>query len=115
MVGFKLICPKWHFGEVEHGDIWGIFWSILLVKKSMFSSSVASPSLVPLPQHNPPTHKCLFHILVLEHVREYFRIIHILAPFSFAPTSSNISSTFTTLHLELDGYFSFFLKDYKLD
>ncbi len=42
MVGSKSICPKWHFGEVEHGDIWATFWSILLVKKSMFSSSVAS-------------------------------------------------------------------------
>ncbi len=25
MVGSKSICPKWHFGEVEHGDIWGNF------------------------------------------------------------------------------------------
>jgi hypothetical protein len=38
-----------------------------------------------------------------------------LAPFSFAPTSSNTNSTFIALHLELDGYFSLFLKDYKLD
>jgi hypothetical protein len=38
MVGFRLTsCPKyWHFGQVEHGDIWGTFWSNLLVKKTMF-------------------------------------------------------------------------------
>jgi hypothetical protein len=39
MVAYKSICPKLHFGQVEHGDIWGIFWSILLVKKNTFSSS----------------------------------------------------------------------------
>ncbi len=115
MVGSKSICPKWHFGEVEHGDIWGTFWSILLVKKSMFSFSVISPNLMPLHQHNPLSHKHFFHILILEHVREYSRVICILAPFSFAPTSSNTNSTFIALHLELDGYFSLFLKDYKLD
>jgi len=72
MVRFKLICPKWHFGQVEHGDIWSTFWLILLVKKSMFSFSVASLSLMPFPQHNHPTHKHIFHILVLECVGEYF-------------------------------------------
>jgi hypothetical protein len=38
-----------------------------------------------------------------------------LAPFSFAPMSSNTTSTFITLHLELDGYFLFFLKNNKLN
>jgi hypothetical protein len=36
-----------------------------------------------------------------------------LAPFSPAPTSSNTTSTLTTLHLESNGYFPFFLKDYE--
>jgi hypothetical protein len=25
MVKSKSTCPKWHFGQVEHGDNWGIF------------------------------------------------------------------------------------------
>jgi len=70
---------------------------------------------MPFPQHNYPIHKHFFHILVLKHVMGYSQVIHILAPFSFAPTSSNTSSTFIALHLELNGYFSLFLKDYKLD
>jgi hypothetical protein len=37
-----------------------------------------------------------------------------LAPFSLAPTSSNTTSTLIALHLELDGYFSFFIENYKL-
>jgi hypothetical protein len=36
MVGSKSTCPKWHFGQLEHGDNWGIFWSIFLVKKPHF-------------------------------------------------------------------------------
>jgi hypothetical protein len=28
------------FGQVEHGDNWGIFWSIFLVKKVVFFCSV---------------------------------------------------------------------------
>jgi len=115
MVGSKLICPKWHFGEIEHGDIWATFWSILLVKKSMFSSSVASQAQCIFPNIILQFKNIFFHILVFEHVREYFQVIDILAPFSFAPTSSNTSSTFTALHFELDGYFSLFQKDYKLD
>jgi hypothetical protein len=41
MVEFKLIsCPKyWHFGQVEHDDIWGTFWSNLPIKKTMLSCS----------------------------------------------------------------------------
>jgi len=39
MTGYKLTCPKLHFGQVEHGDIWGSFWSIFLVKKATFSCS----------------------------------------------------------------------------
>jgi hypothetical protein len=39
MVRYKSTCPKSHFGQVEHGDIWGTFWSIVLVKKTTFSCS----------------------------------------------------------------------------
>jgi hypothetical protein len=36
MVGSKLICPKWHFGQVGHGGkktVWGIFLPKLSIKK----------------------------------------------------------------------------------
>jgi hypothetical protein len=26
MARSKLTCPKWHFGQVEHGDNWDVFW-----------------------------------------------------------------------------------------
>jgi hypothetical protein len=76
---------------------------------------VASSNLLLLPQHDPPTHKCLFHNLVLRCVGEYFRATHALAPFSPAPISSNTTSALTALHLDSDGYFLFFLKDYELN
>jgi hypothetical protein len=66
-------------------------------------------------QHDPPTHECLLHSLVLGCVGEYFRATHALAPFSPAPISSNTTLIFTALHLDLDGYFLFFLKDYEPD
>jgi hypothetical protein len=31
-----LLSPKWHVGQVEHGDNWGTFWSNFLVKKITF-------------------------------------------------------------------------------
>ncbi len=31
-----LLSPKWHVGQVEHGDNWGIFWSNFLVEKITF-------------------------------------------------------------------------------
>jgi hypothetical protein len=31
MAGYKSICLESYFGQVEHGDIWGTFWSIYLV------------------------------------------------------------------------------------
>jgi len=40
MTGYKLTCPKLHFGQVEHGDIWGSFWSILLVEKATFLKKI---------------------------------------------------------------------------
>jgi len=36
MVGSKLTCLKWFFGQVEHGDNWNTFWSIFRVKKITF-------------------------------------------------------------------------------
>jgi hypothetical protein len=54
---------------------------------------------MPFPQHDPLVHKCFLHSLVYGCVREYFKATHPLPPFSFAPTSSNITSTFTTLHV----------------
>jgi hypothetical protein len=46
---------------------------------------------------------------------EFFQIARTLAPFSFTFMSFNTTSIFTTLHPESDGYFLFFLEDYKLD
>jgi len=68
-----------------------------------------------IPQYDPPTHKCLLHNLILGCVGEYFRVTDTLAPFSLTPISFNTTSVLTTLHLDLDGYFSFFLKDYEPD
>jgi len=34
MMGSKSICPKWHFGQVEHGDIWDTFWLIFFSLKN---------------------------------------------------------------------------------
>jgi hypothetical protein len=36
MAESKSICPKWHFNQIEHDDIWGTFWLILPIKKTMF-------------------------------------------------------------------------------
>jgi hypothetical protein len=76
---------------------------------------LASSSSIPFPQHDPPIHKRLFHNLTLGCAGEYFRVARALAPFFPAPTSSNTTSILTTLHFESDGYFSFFLEDYKPD
>jgi len=70
-------------------------------------------SLMPLPQHDPPTHKHFFCSLILRHVGEYFKATYALAPFSFAPASFNMTFILTALHPNLDGYFLLFLKDYK--
>ncbi len=65
------------------------------------------------PQHDPPTHKRLFHSLTLGRAREYSQTIYVLAPFSLAPMSFNTTSTLTTLHFESNGYFPLFLEDYE--
>jgi hypothetical protein len=76
---------------------------------------LASSSSIPFPQHDPPNQKRLLCSLALGRVGEYSQVAHVLAPFSLASTSSNPTLVFTTLHLELDGYFPLFFEDYKLD
>jgi hypothetical protein len=68
---------------------------------------------VPLLQHDPLAHKRLLYNLIFGHVGEYSRTTRTLAPFSPTPMSSDTTSTLTTLHSELNGYFLFFLEDYK--
>jgi hypothetical protein len=65
---------------------------------------------IPFPQHDLPTHKRLFPSSTLGCAGEY-----LWAACALASTSFNTTSAFTTLHLELDGYFSLFLEYYKLD
>ncbi len=36
MVGFETTCSKWHFGQVENGDIWGNFGQFLQLKEPCF-------------------------------------------------------------------------------
>jgi hypothetical protein len=38
---------------------------------------MASLNLVPLPQHEPPVHKCLFHGLILGHARGYSQVTRV--------------------------------------
>ncbi len=65
---------------------------------------------IPFPQHDPPTHKCLFRNLVLGHAREYSWAICVLALFFLKPTSSNTTSIFIALHPKSNGYFPLFHK-----
>jgi hypothetical protein len=76
---------------------------------------VASLNSVPIPQHDPPTHKRLFCSLVFGRVGEYFKVNCALAPFSHAPTSFDTTTTFITQPFESNGYFPFFFKDYEPD
>ncbi len=76
---------------------------------------LASSNSIPFPQHDPLIHKRLFYSLTFGHVREYFRVVRVLASFSPTPTSSNTTLVNTALHFKLDGYFPLFLEDYKLD
>jgi hypothetical protein len=55
----------------------------------------------------------MFRSLALGRAREYYHVVYILAPFSFAPTSFDTTSTLTTLHLESNGHFPLFFKDYE--
>jgi hypothetical protein len=74
---------------------------------------LANSSSISFPQHDPPIHKHLICNLAFGRVGEYFWATCALAPFSFTPTFSDTTSTFTTLHLESNGYFPFFLEDYE--
>ncbi len=74
---------------------------------------MASLSLTPIPQHDRLVHKRLFHSLVLKCVGEYFLVTHTLAPLSLSPMSFDTTLTFTALHPKSNGYFLFFLKNYK--
>jgi hypothetical protein len=70
-------------------------------------------SPIPFPQHDPLIHKCLLCNLSFRHVGEYSWVVHVLAPFSPTPTSSDTISVLITLHLKSNGYFLLFLKDYE--
>jgi hypothetical protein len=74
---------------------------------------VENLNLVPLPQHDPITHKHFLCNLVLRCAREYSTATHALAPFSLEPMFFDTTSILTRLHLELNNYFSFFLKNYE--
>jgi len=76
---------------------------------------VTSSNSVPFPQQDPPTHKQNFCSLFFGCAREYSRATHALAPFSLTPTYFNTTLSLIALHLNSNGYFPFFLKDYKLD
>ncbi len=76
---------------------------------------LTSSSSIPFPQHDLLTHKNLFYSLTLGHAREYSQATCALAPFSPALTSSDTTSTLTTLHPKANGYFPFFLENYKLN
>jgi membrane-anchored protein YejM (alkaline phosphatase superfamily) len=61
------------------------------------------------PQRDPLTHKHFFRSLGLKHAREYSQATHVLALFTFTPTSSDTTLAFTPLHIESNNYFPFFL------
>jgi hypothetical protein len=87
-----------------------------LAKRVFFTSLNCNKfELNPFPQHDPLTHKRLFHNLILGGAGEYSQTIRTLTPFSPTPTSSNTTSTFIALHLKSNGYFSFYLKNYEPD
>jgi hypothetical protein len=67
-----------------------------------------------LPQHDPLALKHFLHSLVYGHVKKYSRTTHVLGPFSLTSMSSN-TSTLISLHLKSNGFFPFFLEDYKLE
>ncbi len=74
---------------------------------------VTSSNSMPPTQHDLPTHKHFLHSLVLGCVRKYSRATCGLTSFFLAPTSSDITSTFTTLHPKWSNFFPLFLEDYE--
>jgi hypothetical protein len=74
---------------------------------------VISSNSMPPTQHDLPTHKHFLHSLVLGCVRKYSCATCGIASFFLAPTSSDITSIFTTLHPKWSSFFPLFLEDYK--
>jgi len=74
---------------------------------------MTSPSLVSLPQHDPPTHKRLLYSLVFGRVKGILLSNLCFGTIFPAPMSFNTTLIFTALHLELDGYFPLFIKNYE--
>jgi len=81
-----------------------------LIRGVFFAGLSFVSQSMPFPQHDPLTHKCLFHSLALGRVREYFRAAHVLAPFFLAPTSSITTLVLIAPHPKSDGYFPLFFK-----
>jgi len=55
----------------------------------------------------------LLYSLALGCAEEYFQATSILAPFFLTPMFFDTTSILTVVHLESNGYFLFFLKDYE--
>jgi hypothetical protein len=64
-------------------------------------------------QHDLLVHKLIPCNFVFGCVKEYFWTSRTLAPFSHGPTPFETTSTFTTFHLQSDGFFPIFFKDYE--
>jgi hypothetical protein len=74
---------------------------------------VTSLNSMPPTQHDPLIHKQFLCSLILGCVGKHSCATSTLASFFLTPTSSDTTSTFTTLHLKLDGFFPLFLEDYE--
>jgi hypothetical protein len=59
---------------------------------------MTSLNLMPFPQHDPPTYKCIMHNVILGYVGEYFRATRALAPLSPTPTSFDTTLALSALH-----------------
>jgi len=124
-----LLLPQWCFTLLPHGQAikhketrirlkhfltnqWENLQDEFFLRAQVLLTNSSS---TPFPQHDPLTHECLFHNLALGRAREYSWAAHILAPFSLTPTSFDTILALIALHLESNGYFPFFFKDYELD
>ncbi len=121
-----LLLPQWclvlppHGGATSHRKMWiqlkhflADNWENLQKFFLWTQTFLASSSSIPFPQHDLPTHKCLLHSLAFGRAGEYFQAAYALAPFSPTCTSFYTTLALTTLHLESNGYFPLFLKDYE--
>jgi hypothetical protein len=73
----------------------------------------ANSSLMPLPQHDLLVHKYFFSQFTFWMCKGIILINLCFGTISFVTTSSDVTSTFTTLHLKLNGHFLLFLEDYE--